>query len=319
MKPDTVVQLGDFAFADTEVPERIPFGGRQALVVHELVGGQRRVDAMGAQERPLRWSGTFRGANASLRARYLDGLRVAGIPLTLTWGEYSYYVLIEDFEPVYERFYMVPYTIELCVVQNNTNPVTTIAAPTVDDAVASDMTSANSLVASLGIPSLTSAFGTLQSAVAKVNTFVGAARSVVNSVLQPINQLRTQITALQTQFSAVIAAKGLLGKISYGLGLGTQASSMLSTLSAVQSSTALLNLGQLVGRIETNVSSVFSGNKTETIGGGDLFTLASKHYNDPTAWTTIANANGLTDPTLSGVNTLIIPPAPNSTGGVLQS
>ncbi|WP_042298952.1 hypothetical protein [Paraburkholderia kururiensis] len=319
MKPDTVVQLGDFVFSDTEVPEKIPFGGSQALVTHQLVGGVRKVDAMGAIERPLRWSGTFRGANASTRARYVDGLRVAGLPLTLTWGEFSYQVLIEEFEPEYERFYMVPYTITCAVVQNNTNPVTTIASPTVDDAVSTDMTGASGLVSSLGIPSLTSAFGTLQSAISSVNTFVGAARSVVNGVLQPINNVRATIATLQTQFSATIAAQGLLGKISYGLGLGTQASSLLSTLSAVQAQTSLFNLDKLLGRVQANVSSVFAANKTETIGGGDLFTLASKHYNDPTAWTYIASANGLTDPTLSGINTLIIPPAPASSGGILQS
>ncbi|QTD88735.1 hypothetical protein [Burkholderia anthina] len=319
MTPDTVVQLGDFVFADTEIPERIPFGGRQALAVHELVGGQRVVDAMGAREDALEWSGTFRGATASDRARYIDGLRIAGNQLVLTWGEFSYIVVIEHFKPVYERFYLVPYTITLEVVQNNTNVITTIALPTIDDAVASDMAGAGSLVSFLGIPSLTSAFGTLQSAISSVNSFVGATRSIVNGVLQPINQIRGQITTLRTQFDAITAAQGLLGKISVGIGVGSQASSLLSTISSVQSSTALFNLDKLIGRVQANVSSVFAANKTETVGGSDLFTLASKHYDDPSAWTYIANANGLTDPSLSGINTLIIPPAPNTSGGILQS
>jgi hypothetical protein len=74
-----------------------------------------------------------------------------------------------------------------------------------------------------------------------------------------------------------------------------------------------------MGRIQTNVSSVFSGAKTETVGGGNLFTLASKHYDDPSAWTTLASANGITDPMLSGINNIIIPPTPGSSGGVLRS
>jgi hypothetical protein len=51
------------------------------------------------------------------------------------------------------------------------------------------------------------------------------------------------------------------------------------------------------------------------VTGGDLFTLASKYLNDATQWIRIARANNLSDPVLTGVNTLIIPPVDASAGG----
>ena len=59
MQADTVLTLGDFEFARYEIPEQITFGGDQRLVVHELVGGTRVIDAMGRADAPLEWSGLF--------------------------------------------------------------------------------------------------------------------------------------------------------------------------------------------------------------------------------------------------------------------
>ena len=57
MKPDTTINLGVFQFANHEIPERVSWGGSQRIAVHELVGGQRMLDAMGRSDRALTWSG----------------------------------------------------------------------------------------------------------------------------------------------------------------------------------------------------------------------------------------------------------------------
>ena len=41
--------------------------------------------------------------------------------------------------------------------------------------------------------------------------------------------------------------------------------------------------------------------------GTNLYALAAQHYGDATQWDRIARANGLTDPFLSGVVSLVIP------------
>ena len=54
-----------------------------------------------------------------------------------------------------------------------------------------------------------------------------------------------------------------------------------------------------------------------TVAGGDLYRLALQHLGDATQWTRIAQANGLTDPVLTGLVTLKMPAADAAqTGGV---
>lgn len=55
--------------------------------------------------------------------------------------------------------------------------------------------------------------------------------------------------------------------------------------------------------------------RTVTVAGGNLFALAALYLNDATQWIRIAQANGLSDPQLVGVNTLIIPPVNPTAGG----
>lgn len=52
--------------------------------------------------------------------------------------------------------------------------------------------------------------------------------------------------------------------------------------------------------------------------GGNLFELAAIYYGDASQWSLIAEANGLTDPMIIGVQDILIPPLNNQdTGGIL--
>ncbi len=51
------------------------------------------------------------------------------------------------------------------------------------------------------------------------------------------------------------------------------------------------------------------------VAGGNLFIMAAKYLNDATQWIRIAQANGLSDPQLHGVITLLIPPIDARAGG----
>jgi len=57
--------------------------------------------------------------------------------------------------------------------------------------------------------------------------------------------------------------------------------------------------------------------QTVTVAGGNLFALAALYLNDATQWIRIAQANRLSDPQLTGVNTLIIPPVNPAAGGAI--
>lgn len=55
-----------------------------------------------------------------------------------------------------------------------------------------------------------------------------------------------------------------------------------------------------------------------TVAGGTLFAVAAQQLGDATQWIVIAQANGLTDPMLSGVVTLIIPSGAAPSGGLAR-
>lgn len=114
MASSTVV-LGPVTFTDREVPDKMPFGGKQAMAVHKLLGGQRVIDIMGPDPDPIKWSGLFYGPNASNRARLLDALKDTGAQIRLTWGTFAYNVVISHFAGEYKHEWEVHYEIEVII------------------------------------------------------------------------------------------------------------------------------------------------------------------------------------------------------------
>jgi hypothetical protein len=54
---------------------------------------------------------------------------------------------------------------------------------------------------------------------------------------------------------------------------------------------------------------------TLTVAGGNLFQIAAQQLNDATQWIRIAQLNGISDPMLEGVTTLLIPDVDASASG----
>ena len=108
--------LGSVVFADFEVPETLSIGGKQQLVIHSLPGGGRVVDAMGAAEGPIRWSGVFSGPQAAERVRALEIIRRGGQQQVLTWDAWRYSVIVQEFDAQITNTSWIPYQIRLCVI-----------------------------------------------------------------------------------------------------------------------------------------------------------------------------------------------------------
>ena len=317
MKPDLILKLGDIEFSGLEIPQEITWGGDQRLAVHELVGGKRVVDAMGRSDFWLQWAGVFRGQNALARARYVDGLRIAGKAVKLTFGEMAYTVVIQTFHVEMQRIYQQPYKIVCVVVEDLTKPTDKVLPAGVDAWMADDMKTAGNLIDSIGSPVLSSAFGTLKSAVAQVTSFANAAKSTLNSVLQPIEAVRSTITGMIGSVGTTINSVATLGGILPFNPIATQVSKITSQAAAMTQQPLLIQLQTVMGRMSNNINSIPASAKTITVAGGNLYTIASQQYGDATSWTVIANANNMTDPVFTGVQTLIIPPPPTTSTGVL--
>ena len=319
MQADTILTLGDFEFGRFEVPEKIGFGGDQALVAHKLVGGTRIIDAMGRDDAPLEWSGMFLGENALVRARHIDQLRIAGAPLTLSWSEFSYSVIIQSYRPDFSRYYEIPYRISCMVIEDLTSPVTADGTEGVDDAINEDMATCDALAASIGDVQLSGLIGALDTAIRNVSDFANSVQSTINTVLAPLAAVQARVNILIGSVGGVLNNVTTLGGILPNNPIAQQAASMTQQIVAMTQLPQLYNLQSVLGRMSGNLGSIGKGSNTVTQAGGNLFTVASQQYGDPMAWTTIAKANKLTDPKLSGVNTLVVPAVPDNTGGILRA
>lgn len=319
MKPDTILQMGDFEFSGKEIPEFIPFGGEQRLVVHKLVGGKRNVQAMGSDPMPISWSGLFFGATARDRARYVKTLMDAGKELDLIWDEFFYRVVIREFRADFERFYQLPYQITLEVVEDKSGAVLAIAAPSVDDLVNQDATSITDLADSIGDPTLSSLVSSLNSAISAVSDIAKAATSTINSIVKPLNAVRARVEVLLASVNNTVRSVTTLGGILPNNPISTNVGRILRQATAAAQIPMLQQMDVTLGRMGKNLGSINSGTKTVTQAGGNLYRVAANEYGDAMGWTAIAAANGTTDPVLTGVNTIVVPPLNQNTNGVLNA
>lgn len=114
----TGVILGPVVFDGFEIASGVAFGGGQRLVVHDLPGGRRVVDALGRQDMTIGFQGFFSGTDATLRARLVDELRASGALLPLTWDVFFYSVVIRSFVADYRCGWWIPYRLECLVVRD---------------------------------------------------------------------------------------------------------------------------------------------------------------------------------------------------------
>jgi hypothetical protein len=147
---DVALLLGPIAFQDFEVPSGVNFGGRQRLAVHRLPSGRRIVDTLGRDEADICFTGIFTGPDATLRARGIDEMRVAGIALPLTWDVFFYTVLIAEFYADYCSGSWIPYWIRCTVLQDEASLLTEVAV-SLASAVIGDVSSAAAYADGTGI------------------------------------------------------------------------------------------------------------------------------------------------------------------------
>lgn len=238
------VVLGTVHLTGMEVPGSMPFGGTQQLAIHELPGGTRVIDAIGARERDIEWSGTFLAGSAVARARAVDAMRIAGVPVSLSWADFKRRVVIKEFSPDYSRSgSVVPYHIS-CVVLPLAAPA---ATATVASSVGGDLASA------LGISGLaasaSSALATAQAAVPVAAVLTGGGATAV-SLIGSVSLAGTALTAMQTSAGTALAGIGGAG----GLFGGT--SGVLGASCAQDALAASTNALSYVGRAAKNLLSL---------------------------------------------------------------
>lgn len=311
----TRLMLGDFEFLEFEVPEQIAIHGRQKTVQHQLIGGSRFIDVLGTEYEPLFWSGIITGAQAGERVSVLERMRDAGHPVVLTLDDYRFTVVITAFNPVYEYIWRRPYSIEVAVVRNEGSPEKVDALTgALQGLIDSDLGRALGLASIINIDAVAQAVRNLHQAVKAVTNFAHATVAQVQAVVRPIIAARNII---QHELALLEAAAGeitSLGGMVPGNPVSKTVSNLLLQSDHATRTPALYHLQDVLGRLNKNVNAgqAANGVRAVTLSGGNLYQVASEQYGDASLWTSIAEANDLADPHLSGIHTLKIPTSPAS-------
>ncbi len=324
-------------FEGVELPQSVSWGGEQMLAVHQLVGGDRIIDTLGAKPEPIQWSGIFFGQTAVERARYLDTVRQGGGAVVLTWDEFAYVGVLARFQAQYLQPWQVRYSITIEVMQDATAAQSSAPPESLISLLNNDTSSASCLGNLIGDSTLSNLLGNVSSAVQSLNSVVEAvtapiatatacvqqatqtAQAAVNALVQPLSLAQTRVTSL---IGSVDNAAQTVSAIGSGVfnGATPQAIQSLTTANlGYQNAQPLYALQSTLGRMQANVAAAMPGAsaKTMPVNGGNLQAIAAQQYGDATLWPAIAKINGLTDPMLpTGPMTLQIPSASIAAGGL---
>lgn len=304
-----------FRFQHLEIPPTISLGTRQSTVVHTLIGGKRVVDVLGPVPVPPEWSGEFIGEQALTRARYLDTQCKQGTLFTLAWSDFSYDGVISEFHADFMQETRIPYRILFTVETDRTAPINIGTTASIDDAILGDLDSADALGVQVDDSLLTEALHTLDAAIHAVSSFAKASTAVINSVLTPLRavQARTQVLIASTENA--LRNTSTFGGIFPNNPVAQNVQAVSNTTNTMTQSSALYPLNSVLSRMGTNLGNLAGSTpspqtKTVDVSGGTLYQVAANEYGDPKLWQPIAQANGLTDPVITGNVTLKIPPKP---------
>lgn len=236
------ISLGEFDFDNFDVPEEIVFGVSQNVSIHTLSGGRRVVDAHGAEEDNIRWSGMLFGPDAAERSRRLSEMVRDGRKRTLSFPEFDYDVLLIRFTPRMKRTTWFEYDIECVVLGVNAvvppKPALTVLANSdLNKAAASLPASASGIAGSL--QSARGLLSTLNSSAQSASDFIGA-----------LEDVRTTVSNQIANTNAAIRAIGSIGEG------GSLASKIISARDGFEGVSRLSNTLGHVGRTISNVRAI---------------------------------------------------------------
>ncbi|MDE2470089.1 MAG: hypothetical protein KGL35_15430 [Bradyrhizobium sp.] len=270
------VQLGSIVFSTEETPPKwIGLGGGQQMTKQfTLPGGTRIIQDFGNSASDIRWTGKFWGTNVDIRVKQVRAYRVSGQPQILTWRNEKYLVKIKSFEPGYRgRFNEFEMVLE--VVQDLNGAFTVSSPASVDAMVASLQAQVTNQQAVVSAVDPTGA-ASYQSQLNALNAAISAA--------SPLSQTSAaQSASLQALVSAASAAVS-----TYQTTLSTTAVQYPYTQALIDT-LDLISLNVQRGQVPT----------TQTVYGGNLFTVAALQYGDVSQAFNLAASNGLVSPLLA--------------------
>lgn len=255
-EPGPVV-LGDVAFERYEVPERIAFGGQQAMAIHKFPGGARIIDAMGRDDNAIHWRGVMLGPDAEVRARQLEDMRVLGDPQPLSWGAFFYTVVVESLDFDYRMPSHITYYITCAVVRDEAEDASLAQDPTLLQQLSADISNALGVDLGTVYTGAAAALTTAQTAAQAVTILTGGSQAAINiqSALGTASGILTAGSVIANNSLGLLAA----GQAATGTAFGATStpaaitSMGTATQSAIDASNGAMGLAY-VGRAVANMS-----------------------------------------------------------------
>jgi len=268
------LRLGPVIFNENtlEVPEEIGnLAGVQVIEQHDFPGGVRTQQTYGAFPIEIGWRGLFTGTNALTRALAVDQLRVAGQPVTLSYGPKSFVGRIVEFTIRPKTQWFIHYTIRfLPLLDLSSGNSSTTSAETI-------MAQQNGVLSNLlgGMPfplpaGLTSAIDSLQSTLA-------AQLQLANGLVQNIALPGLQV--LSAAVTVVVAATPLV------IANGSSQDAYMAASAA--------NSATIIGNTAAQPKGTAS---TITVINPSLPGLSAQYLGDATQWPTLAAYNNINPP-----------------------
>lgn len=237
------LRLGSVTFRDFEIPESLPFGGEQALVVHKLPGGARTIDAMGADHKDITWSGRFRAFSAESRAKQLDAYRIGGKPLLLTWGGFRYTVVVRSFDPNYQQPFEIPYSITVTVLEDQSAPAPSFA-PGLDEVIGSQLSDLLGLSQPLTLQGVTDGVASVQTAINAVGSLKNASKGGIIGIASAIGAAQVATSGAFNSINATVGGTTSGMPLDIAANLSGQAAAMGQLNQLYQVSTTLGSMGK---------------------------------------------------------------------------
>lgn len=263
------VIIGDLVLQGHEVPGRISIGGSQAVTVHKLLGGGRIVDTLGADPGIIAWHGLFVGPEAAARARVLDVMREQGFPRVLSFGDYTFTIVIIQFVYDYkDRGALISYRLRAEIVPDageSLEASSSLSAALTDDlqvAIALLQTGVTSLATYSGLVSqsnaawavamssvLTTLGSSLQAASASVSVSVtGGNGAALSSLLTSMPTCGTTV-----EDAIAIAGSGSLDPTTTETAF-TSGPSLAAATNQAAALAILVQAGGYINRVSANAS-----------------------------------------------------------------
>lgn len=285
-------KLGDIAFDVFEVPEEFEDGLETAFDKKDHPGGGRTITTFGVHELPVSWSGWFWGADARDKLDALKRLQALCQPVTWTYGEESWQVVIVRVKGGRKNQNKIRYAIDVEILENKSH-LTAHRPPDTDTSILRGLNTATKVVNAPG----TKIFPDLAAA-NLFNAFAAtmdAAFPWTGLTYAAAQRLIAQALGVERAFDLLL--QPLRAKV--------QTAEQMDALVAGEDALA----GVRTSRI--NLALYFAGMAGGAlVANTNLWQQAVMQYGDATQALEVMDANGLTDVDVAAPVALSFPPAP---------